>query len=157
MGGQGTIHCQTTNMVVPVVRAEELPNPSTLWLSHDGRENSRGYVAMRGQVVSGWVWVWGCSGCGKLQSGWWFHLMRRDKNPLSLYLVHLRWVLQGSLSQHGCLSERMFTSKIYMFLHTVQLLAALLNLMSIWKHPYIFINILTDPFASPRVYISTRM
>jgi len=61
----------------------------------------------------------------------WFHLMRRDKNPLLLHLTHLRWVLQVSLSRHGCLSERMFTSKIYMYLHTVQLLAALLTLMSI--------------------------
>jgi len=61
----------------------------------------------------------------------WFHLLRQNKNPLPLHLAQLRWVLQASLSQHGCLSECMFTSEIYMYLHTVQLLAALLTLMSI--------------------------
>jgi len=31
MGGQGTSHCQTANMVAPVVGAEELPNPPSLY------------------------------------------------------------------------------------------------------------------------------
>jgi len=61
----------------------------------------------------------------------WFQLLRGDKNPLPLHLAHLRCVLQLLLSQHGCLSERIFTPEIYVYLHTVQLLTALLTLISI--------------------------
>ena len=55
--------------------------------------------------------------------------MRLDENPLPLHLAPLRWVLK--LSRHGCLSECIFISEIYMYLHTVQLLVVLLFLISI--------------------------
>jgi len=69
MVDQGTSHWQTVNMAVPVVGAEELPNPPALWLSHNGQASSRGYALLRGQLVSGCGWAWGCLGCGEL---WWF-------------------------------------------------------------------------------------
>jgi len=146
-------------MAAPVVGAEELPNPPALWLSHDGQANSRGYALLRGQLLSGCGWE--CQGCGELRASCsperWFNLLLRDKNLLPLHRAYLRWVLQASLSRHGCLSERIFTSEIYMYLHTVQLLAALVTLISIWKHPCILINVLTDPFECIRVHDSTRM
>jgi len=82
-------------------------------------------------VAAGHEDAQGVANCGASCSPeQWFHLLRRDKSPLPLHGAHLRWVLQTSLSQHGCLSERIFTSEIYMYLHTVQLLAALLTLIS---------------------------
>ena len=90
---------------------------------------------------------------------WWFFqsgvmvpAVASGQNPLPLHLAHLQWVLQALLSQLGCLSERIFTSEIYMYLHTVQLLATLLTLISKLKYPYICINILKDPFECMKVF-----
>ena len=38
----------------------------SLWLFHDGQVSRRGYAVLRGQVVSGCGWAWGCPGCGEL-------------------------------------------------------------------------------------------
>jgi len=107
-------HCQTRPHRDPLTTAEEavvgmLCCGVRLYLVAVGHEDAQG--------------VANCGASCSLER--WFHLMRQGKNSLPLHLAHLRWVLQASLSRHGCLSERMFTSKIYMYLHTVQLLATL--------------------------------
>ena len=135
MVGQGSSHCQTANMAAPVVGANKLPNLPHCD-SHTTAEQAVVGILYCGVslylVVAGHEDTQDVVNCGAFCSlKTWFKLMRLDQNPLPLHLAYLQCVLQLALSLHGCLSERIFTSEIYVCLHTVQLLAALLTLLSI--------------------------
>jgi len=69
----------------------------------------------------------------------------------------LRRIRSGLCKNHLCLSERIFTYEIYMYLHVFQLLAALLALTPIQKHPCIAMDILIHLFGCIQLYDSTRI